>query len=116
MHQNVLAGNITASNLKTGAMLRGMQGWFHANGGDQHLASRRAWGTLYGMTQRPASRLSFAEAFWVMGVLFLAILPFVLLRNPRAKSRTQSPAPTPGKTIEVHEEAQEEAELLLVQG
>jgi DHA2 family multidrug resistance protein len=28
MHQNVLVGNITAGNLKSGRLLLGMQGWF----------------------------------------------------------------------------------------
>ncbi len=119
MHQNVLIGNITAGNLKTGAMLRGMQGWFHTNGVDRYVASRRAWATLYGMVQLHASMLSFVEAFWVMGVLFLAMLPFILfLRNPRPKRPRQIPPPTAGKTTEVHEESQEEEEeeLLLVHG
>ena len=118
MHQNVLVGNITAGNLKTGTMLRGMQGWFQTNGVDRYVASRRAWATLYGMVQLHASMLSFVEAFWVMGVLFLAMLPFILLlRNPRPKRPRQIPPPPAGKTIEVHEESQEEEEeLLLVHG
>jgi DHA2 family multidrug resistance protein len=92
MHQNVLVGNITAGNLESGRMLQGMQGWFHANGVDQYVASRRAWATLYGMVQRHASMLSFVEAFWVMGVLFLVMLPFILFF---AKSQTESSTTEP---------------------
>ncbi len=114
MHQNMLVGNITAGNLKNRRMLQGMQGWFHANGVDQYVASRRAWATLYGMVQRHASMLSFVEAFWVMGVLFLVMLPFILLlRNPRPKPQAPGPPPATEKTIEVWEESQDE-ELLLV--
>jgi len=116
VHQNVLVGNITSGNLKTRQMLQGMQGWFHANGVDQYVASRRAWAALYGMVQRQASMLSFVEAFWVMGVMFLVMLPFILLlRNPRAKPPRQAPPPAAGQLSEVHEESQEE-ELLLVHG
>ena len=116
MHQNVLIGKITAGNLKTAKMLQGMQGWFHTNGVDQYVASRRAWAALYGMVQRHASMLSFVEAFWVMGVLFLIMLPFVLLlRNPRPKPQLQGPPPTAEQTTEVHEESQDE-ELFLVHG
>ena len=116
MHQNVLVGNITAGNLKAGKMLQGMQGWFHANGVDQYMASRRAWAALYGMVQRHASMLSFVEAFWVMGVLFLVMLPFILfLRNPRAKPQLQGLPPSAGQTTELPEESQDE-ELLLVHG
>ena len=116
MHQNMLVGNITAGNLKTRRMLQGMQGWFHANGVDQSLASRRAWAALYGMVQRHASMLSFVEAFWIMGVLFLAMLPFVLLlRNPRPKP--QGPPLTTEQAEDQASEAQEEMQeedLLLV--
>jgi len=116
MHQNMLVGNITAGNLKTRRMLQGMQGWFHANGVDQSLASRRAWAALYGMVQRHASMLSFVEAFWIMGVLFLAMLPFVLLlRNPRPKP--QGPPLTTEQAEDQASGAQEEMQeedLLLV--
>jgi DHA2 family multidrug resistance protein len=116
MHQNVLVGKITAGNLKTGSMLQGMQGWFHRNGVDSYVASRRAWASLYGMVQRNASMLSFVEAFWVMGVLFLVMMPFVLLlRNPRRKPPLPGPPPPAEQITEVHEESQDE-ELLLVHG
>ncbi|MGA7440539.1 MAG: hypothetical protein WBW82_00100, partial [Candidatus Sulfotelmatobacter sp.] len=82
---------------------------------DQYVASRRAWATLYGLVQRHAYMLSFVEAFWVMGVMFLAMLPFILLlRNPRTKPQLKGPLPPARQTTEIHEELQEE-ELLLVQ-
>ena len=41
-------------------------------------------GAIYGMVQQQAALLSFVEAFWVMGVIFLCMLPLVfLLRNAR---------------------------------
>jgi DHA2 family multidrug resistance protein len=94
LHQNHLVANITAGDLPTRRMLQGMQAWFHEAGADNYMASRKALGAIYGMVQRHAAMLSFVEAFWIMGVTFLLMLPFVfLLRNPRAK--VQLPVRTP---------------------
>jgi DHA2 family multidrug resistance protein len=85
MHHNHLVGNIGAGDLQARRMLQGMQTWFHLRGFDNYTASRKALGAMYGMVQRHATMLSFVEAFWVMGVMFLVMLPFILLlRNPRA--------------------------------
>ncbi|HXZ41698.1 MAG TPA: DHA2 family efflux MFS transporter permease subunit [Terriglobales bacterium] len=85
LHQNHLVSNIAGGGLPARRMLLGMQNWFHLRGFDNYTASRKALGAMYGMVQNHATMLSFVEAFWVMGVMFLAMLPFiVLLRNPRA--------------------------------
>ena len=64
--------------------LRGMQAWFQMHGSNSVEASRKAMGAIYGMVQQQAALLSFVEAFWVMGVIFLCMLPLVLLlRNAR---------------------------------
>jgi DHA2 family multidrug resistance protein len=91
MHQNHLISRITPADLSANTMLQGMQSWFHLHGFDSYTASRKALGAMYGMVQAHASMLSFVEAFWVMGIMFLAMLPFLLLLgNPRA--RRQPPA------------------------
>ncbi len=41
-------------------------------------ASRKALGAIYGMVQQQAALLSFVEAFWIMGVIFLCMLPLLL--------------------------------------
>jgi len=91
MHQNRLVANITTGDPKTRETLQGMQAWFQAHGTDSYTASRKALGALYGMVQGQASMLSFVEAFWVMGVLFLVMLPFIfLLRNMQERPPTPS--------------------------
>jgi DHA2 family multidrug resistance protein len=85
MHQNQLIGRITPGNIEVQRMLHGMQAWFHAHGADNYDGSRKALGALYVMVQKHASMLSFVEAFWIMGVMFLVMVPFIfLLRNPRS--------------------------------
>ena len=93
MHQNHLVSRIAVGDLTTRKMLQGMQAWFHLRGFDNYTASRKALGAIYGMVQAHASMLSFVEAFWVMGVMFLCMLPLVLLlRNPRPE---RQPVPPP---------------------
>ncbi len=113
-HHSRLVENITATDLKTRQMLGGMQAWFHMHGVDRYLASRRALAALYGMVQQHAAMLSFVEAFWVMGVMFLVMLPFILLlRKPRPKIDVEIPRPGAGQSLALHEEEREE-ELALV--
>ena len=120
MHQNRLVENISASHLRSGQMLQGLQAWFHTRGVDNYVASRRAWAALYETVQRHAAMLSFVEAFWVMGGMFLAMIPFVsLMRNPvRAPKAASTPPVTPStlrlQTLEQKPAATKEEELLLV--
>ena len=85
LHNNHLIAHITPGDVHTREMLEGMRTWFFTHGADNYTATRKALAALYGQVQRHAAMLSFVEAFWVMGVLFLIMLPLVaLLRNPRA--------------------------------
>jgi hypothetical protein len=48
-------------------------------------AAKKSLAAIYGMVQQQAAMLSFVEAFWVMGVIFLCMLPLLfLLRNARS--------------------------------
>lgn len=94
VHQNHLAENITPGDPETLRMLRGLQERFYLSGVDPYTASRKALGALYGMVQKHAAMLSFVECFWVMGVVFAVMVPFILLlRNPRSKLPEPNPQP-----------------------
>ena len=111
MHQNRLIERVSPGNLRTIEVLRGLETWFYRRGFDHYTASRKAVGAVYGLVQQHATMLSFVEAFWVMGVIFLLMMPFVfILRDPRIK---QMPAPARAET-EPYEPAveQEEGELV----
>ena len=79
LHQSRLGEHVTLSDPATQRMLQSAQAYFHAKGFDQYTAYRKALGALYGIVQKQASMLSFVEAFWVMGVVFLLMVPFLLL-------------------------------------
>jgi DHA2 family multidrug resistance protein len=85
VHQNQLVSHVTAYNPSIRNMLRGLQGWFQINGYSSVDSAKKAMGAMYGMVQQQAAMLSFVEAFWVMGVIFLGMLPLLfLLRNARS--------------------------------
>jgi DHA2 family multidrug resistance protein len=84
VHQNQMVGHISAFDHNSQMMWRGMTGWFQLHGSNSVEAGRKALGMMYGMLQQQAMMLSFVEAFWVMGVIFLCMVPLLfLLRNPR---------------------------------
>ena len=94
MHQSRLVEKITAGDVRTVRTLRGLQGFFYANGADSYTASRKALGALYGMVQLHASMLAFVEAFWIMGVLFLLMLPLIMLLRYRKHEKLALGVPT----------------------
>jgi MFS transporter, DHA2 family, multidrug resistance protein len=95
VHQNHLAENITPGDPETLRMLHGLQERFYLSGVDSYTASRKALGALYGMMQKHAAMLSFVECFWLMGVVFAVMIPFILLlRNPRSKVHEPKVRPT----------------------
>jgi len=94
LHQNHLVANVTAGDSKTLMILRGMQATFYTRGADAVTASRKSLAAIYGLVQQQASMLAFVEAFWVMGVVFLLMIPFLPLLQHSKRKRPQ-PAPTP---------------------
>jgi hypothetical protein len=92
-------------------MFRGIQGWFLAHGSNSIDAAEKSMGALYGMVQQQAALLSFVEAFWIMGVVFVTMLPLVLLMRDARTLHSPRPAASAGKA-EVSQPSIEEPELL----
>jgi MFS transporter, DHA2 family, multidrug resistance protein len=85
VHQDQLVGHVSAYDPSMRNMLRGLQGWFQLHGYNSVDATKKSLAAVYGMVQQQAAMLSFVEAFWVMGVIFLFMLPLLfLLRNARS--------------------------------
>ena len=84
VHQNQMVSHVSIFDHTTQLTMQGMTAWFQMHGSNSVEASRKALGAMYGMVQQQAMMLSFVEAFWVMGVIFLCMVPLVfLLRNAR---------------------------------
>jgi DHA2 family multidrug resistance protein len=52
---------------------------FITNGANSTQAAEQARGMIYGTMQRQSAMLSFNEVFWVLGILFLAVIPLMFL-------------------------------------
>jgi DHA2 family multidrug resistance protein len=58
---------------------------FLAAGADAVTATERAYAALFGLVQRNATMVAFVGIFQLMGVIFIALVPLVLLmRRPKA--------------------------------
>jgi DHA2 family multidrug resistance protein len=96
MHQNHLIANVRAGSSQTWQFLQGMRSHFYLHGADAVIASRKAIAGMYGLVQKHAAMLAFVEAFWLMGILFLLMLPFLPLlqyTKPKAKTLESQDAP-----------------------
>jgi DHA2 family multidrug resistance protein len=80
----MLAAHVTPYDPAAQRMLSQARSMLVRNGADPVTANRQAMAMLYGMVQRQASVLSFLTVFRIIGLVFLAIIPLVLiLRKPK---------------------------------
>ena len=116
-HQSRLAEHITSGDLGTQQMYAGLKAFFYSHGSDPFTAGQRALAGLYGMVQRHAAMLSFVEAFWIMGVMFWCMVPFLLLlRRPSHRRAKVLVGPTrretPSKVLQPSSVPEDEPALL----
>jgi DHA2 family multidrug resistance protein len=82
--------NVTQYDETTRGIFNQMQAAFMAAGADAVTASERAYAALFGMVQRQAAIVSFVGLFQLLGIMFLALLPLVLLmQRPRSRGPVQ---------------------------
>ena len=93
VHQNHLVANVTAGSGETYRLWQGIKANFIAHGIDAVTASRKAYAAIYGLVQQHAAMLAFVEAFWLMGMVFLAMLPFLPLLQYHPHSRPSAVPP-----------------------
>jgi DHA2 family multidrug resistance protein len=76
--------NVTIYDPASQSMFAQMRAAFMAAGADAATATNRAYAALNGMVQRQSSMVSFVGLFQLLGVMFLALLPLVLImKRPR---------------------------------
>jgi MFS transporter, DHA2 family, multidrug resistance protein len=82
-HTNVLGSHVNPYDPQAQQMLEGLKGAMMARGMDAATAARQAYVAVFGMVERQASMLSFSDTFHVLGWVFLAMVPLLLLmRRP----------------------------------
>jgi DHA2 family multidrug resistance protein len=83
---SMLGSNITAFDPSSQGILYQLRAGFMAAGADITTATERAYAAVFGMVQQQATMVSFVSIFQLLGLLFIAIIPLVLLMK-RPKSR-----------------------------
>ena len=81
-HQNVLVSHVAPGEGNYHAFLDHASRMFAAHGTGPVEAVHQSQGLLYRMLQREASMQAFIDAFYVLGIIFLAIIPVMLILRP----------------------------------
>jgi MFS transporter, DHA2 family, multidrug resistance protein len=92
-HTNALVAHMTAYDPGTQQFLAGIKAAFVARGMDAVTAAQMAYGAAYGLVQRQAAMMAFVDAFRLMGVVILVILPLILLMRKPAHHEHAAAAP-----------------------
>lgn len=81
---NVLGAHIDPYSATAQSTLEAIRQGFLAAGSDATTATQQAYRALFGIVQQHASMVSFVELFRLLGIIFLALLPLILLmKRPR---------------------------------
>ena len=78
-HHQVLAQHLTPSSDLYREAMGQLAPYLHHQGADAVTAAHKAAGLIYQMLQQQAALLSYADAFHLMGIFFLANIPLVFL-------------------------------------
>ena len=91
-HQNVLVGHVTPYSSPYDTTIQAMQQSFGRSAANAADALHQAQAQLYAMVQRQALVLSYIDAFWLLAVIFAAMLPLVLLMKKSGPGGTDMAA------------------------
>lgn len=78
-HQHSLVSHLTPYDLGYRQTLQGMEQMLIGKGASAADAAGQAQGLLYGMLQRQATMKAFVDGFWMMGVIFVCMIPLMFL-------------------------------------
>jgi DHA2 family multidrug resistance protein len=86
-HQQTLVSHLTPYDSAYRNSLAGATQLLHAHGATIPDAAAQAQGMLYGSMLRQSNMLAFADAFWVMAMLFLLIVPLMFCMKKMKPAR-----------------------------
>ena len=94
IHVANLGAHVSVYNAQTQQWLHQLQAAFQAQGADVVTAAHRAEAAVWGTVQRHAAMLAFNDAFVVLALIFLFLMPFTLaMRRPQHGPAPQGAAP-----------------------
>ena len=92
-HQQILGETLTPSSPIHRQAMAGLAPYLHHQGFDLVTAAHKAGGFVYQLLQQQAALLSYADAFHLMGIFFLANIPVVLLMRGAEHNRQNRQEP-----------------------
>ncbi len=84
-HTNTLAANVTPYSAAARGMIESARNAMMAQGADPVTATQRAYGLVFGVVERQAAMQSYLDAFFLLSIMFISMLPLVLLMKRPAK-------------------------------
>ncbi|MGO8791176.1 MAG: DHA2 family efflux MFS transporter permease subunit [Terriglobia bacterium] len=90
-HQGMLVSHMTPFDSAYRALLSGSANILYGAGSSLADAQVQANGMAYGILQRHATMLAFVDDFWMMGLMFLSLIPLMFLMK---KARPHGAGPT----------------------
>ncbi len=78
-----------------------MRSW--PGGADFVTATERAYAAVFGMVQRQAAMLSFNAGFWLLAILFVAIVPCILSWSDRPAAAAYQRTDFAGTWADTHD-------------
>ena len=83
MHINDLGAHVNSYNMSSRMTLTGLASMFTSRGMDPVSAAHGAYDATFGMVAQQAAMLSFVDAFWLLGITFLLIIPLIyIMKKP----------------------------------
>jgi MFS transporter, DHA2 family, multidrug resistance protein len=79
VHQNILVGHLTPLDYRFHELLQGTTQRLVGAGADITRATQQGYGLLYGVVQQQAAMLAFIDAFSLLALVILVLIPFVAL-------------------------------------
>jgi DHA2 family multidrug resistance protein len=92
-HQQVLGDQITPSSPTSQQAFARLTPYFAHQGFDSVTAAHKAGGLIYGQLQQQAALLSYADTFYLMGILSLITIPAVFLMRGAEHNRRHRKEP-----------------------
>ena len=90
-HQSTLVSHVDVWSADTTRRLKELTAHFVSQGADSFTAGRQALAMLYRRTTEQAQVLAYADDFWLISIVFLAILPLIpLMRRVHAEQNERA--------------------------
>ncbi|MGE3341802.1 MAG: DHA2 family efflux MFS transporter permease subunit [Vicinamibacterales bacterium] len=91
-HTETLSAHVSQYSLGASDRLAQLQAYFISRGADMATAFQQAYASMRGMVQREAAFLSFVDAFYLLGVIFLLMIPLLfLMQRPAEVVKAEAP-------------------------